>query len=332
MCWSLDFNYLIQENSGNQRRPTLDWQIFCLEVKIKRRYRWPKQAKTAFLHGQTSKFVHGNVPRPTPPLTGTRTRFQKDPFSTRSILGCPHISYVNPETPFTRTWIDPRKRASTWKARPVCFTCRLTETDSPRAQIALFCLFHLLASGVLLYCFMCLCPEEGVYVVCESWRQVIKERLQRQNETQTKDEAKWNKNKTPDLRLRRRQGRVASEDNSNHPPFCFPRQLPSKQKEMSCYRFRQRDCKCTWSNIHRLGKPFLIALQKRSGYHAHTQKRSGSETSVFEKSTFGSVFESSVLGPGRFQKALDTWGYVWPFLCIRGRKAPFSKRPGYVCT
>ena len=48
-----------------------------------------------------------------------------------------------------------------------------------------FSLFPLLASVVLLYCFTCLCPEEGVYVVCESWRQVIKERLQRQNETQT---------------------------------------------------------------------------------------------------------------------------------------------------
>ena len=46
-----------------------------------------------------------------------------------------------------------------------------------------FCLFPLLASVVLLYCFTCLCPVEGVYVVCESWRQVIKERLQRQNET-----------------------------------------------------------------------------------------------------------------------------------------------------
>ena len=124
-----------------------------------------------------------------------------------------------------------------------------------------FCLFPLLASVILLYCFTCLCPVEEVYVVCESWRQVIKERLQRQNETQTKDEAKWNKNKTPLLGLRRRQDRVASEDNSNHPPFCFRRQLPSKQKEMSCCRFRQRDCKCTWSNIHRLGTPVLIALE-----------------------------------------------------------------------
>ena len=31
--------------------------------------------------------------------------------------------------------------------------------------------------------------------------------------------------------------------------------------------------------------------QKTSGYDVHTQKRSGYETSVFERSTFGSVFE-----------------------------------------
>ena len=198
-----------------------------------------------------------------------------------------------------------------------------------------FCLFPLLASVVLLYCFTCLCPVEGVHVVCESWRQMIKERLQRQNETQTKEEAKWKKKtkKNPGhLRLRRRRGRVSSEDSSNHPPFCFRRQLPSKKKEMSCYRFRERDCKCTWSNIHRLGTPFWSPWkqwQKRSGYHVHTQKRSGSEISVFERSTFGSVFEKLRFGARAFPKSS---GYVWPFLCIRGRKAPFSKRPGYVCT
>ena len=53
-----------------------------------------------------------------------------------------------------------------------------------------FVCFRLLASVVLLYCFTCLFPMEGVYVVCESWRQVIKERLQRRNETQSKDEPK----------------------------------------------------------------------------------------------------------------------------------------------
>ena len=177
------------------------------------------------------------------------------------------------------------------------------------------CLFPLLASVVLLYCFTCLCPVEGVYVVCESWRQVIKERLKRQNETQTKDEAKWNKNKTPHLRLRRRRGRVASEDNSNHPPFCFRRQLLSKQKEMSCSLFRQRDCKCTRSNIHLIiasvwARHFWSPWkqwQKRSGYHVHTQKRSGSETSVFERPTFGSVFEKLRFGARAFSKSS---GYV----------------------
>ena len=107
--------------------------------------------------------------------------------------------------------------------RPLGLTTRmLTETDLPRAQIALFFVcFRLHASVVLLYCFTCLWPEEGVYVVCESWRQVIKERLQSQNETQSKDEAPWwwNKNKTPNLRLRGRRGRVASEDNGKHPTF-----------------------------------------------------------------------------------------------------------------
>ena len=65
--------------------------------------------------------------------------------------------------------------------------------------------------------------------------------------------------------------------------------------------------------------------QKRSGYHVHTQKRSWSETSVFEWSTFGSVFEKLCFGAQAFWKAPDTCGYVliWPFLCIRGRKAPF---------
>ena len=256
--------------------------------------------------------------------TCTRIRFQKDPFSKSSVLGCPHVSYVNPETPFTRTWIDPRKRASTWKSRPLC-------TDSPRAQIALFCLFPLLASVVLLYCFTCMCPVEGVYVVCESWRQVIKERLQRQNETHTKDEAKWNKNKTTHLRLRRRRGRVASEDNSNHPPFRFRRQLPSKQKEISCHRFLQRDCKCTWSNIHRLGTPFLIALEtvaEKIRIPCSHEKKIRIRNLRFRKIHFRERFrKSSVLGAWAFSKSS---GYVR--IRVTVSMYPGSKRPGYVCT
>ena len=167
-----------------------------------------------------------------------------------------------------------------------------------------FCLFPLLASVILLYCFTCLCPVEGVYVVCESWRQVIKERLQRQNLWNTnKRRSKMKQNQTPHLRLRRRRGRVASEDNSNHPPFSYRRQLPSKQKEMSCYRFRQRDC-IAWAR--QFWSPWK-QWQKRSGYHVHTQKRSGSETSVFERSTFGSVFEKLRFWARAFSKSS---GYV----------------------
>ena len=142
---------------------------------------------------------------------------------------------------------------------PPVYICSQRRTRLELKPHFFFCLFSLLASVVLLYCFTCLCPEEGVYVVWESWRQVIKEMLQRRNEAKTKDEATWNKNKTPDLRLRRRRGRVASEDNSDHTPFCFGRQLPSKQKEMlpvSATRLQMRK-----KHIHRLGKPFLITLE-----------------------------------------------------------------------
>ena len=74
---------------------------------------------------------------------------------------------------------------------------------------------------------------------------------------------------------------------------------------MSCYRFRQRDCTCTWSNTHRLGKPLLISLETvaGSGHHVHTQERSGSETSIFERSTFGSVFEKLRFGARAFSKS-----------------------------
>ena len=185
--------------------------------------------------------------------------FQKDQFSKRSVLGCPHVSYVNTETPFTRMWIDPRKRASTWKSRPLCSTCMLKKTDSPRAQIALF----------LFVSFACQCRFSVLrHVLVPQGRSV---RIVEAGDKRKAPKAKWNTNKrrgkmkqtnkkTPDLRLSRRRGRVASEDNSNHPPFCSRRQLPSKKK-MSCYWFRQRDCTCTWSNIYRVGKPFLIALE-----------------------------------------------------------------------
>ena len=48
-----------------------------------------------------------------------------------------------------------------------------TETDLPRVQVAFLCLFTLISSVILLYCFACL-RTEGVYAVSESWRQVKK--------------------------------------------------------------------------------------------------------------------------------------------------------------
>ena len=193
----------------------------------------------------------------------------------------------------------------------------------------LFSLFPLLAGVVLLYCFTCLCPEEGVYVVWEPWRQVIKERLQRQHEAQTKDEAKWNKNKTPNLRLRRRRGRVASEDNSNHPPFCFRRQLPSKQKNellpVSATRLQMRVKQ--YSSFGQAIFDRLGNSGRKDRNTMFTRKKDPDPKPPFSKDPLSGAFsKSSVLGPECSPKAPDTCGYVWPFLCIRGRKAPFSKK------
>ena len=131
---------------------------------------------------------------------------------------------------------------------------------APSSNRTFFGLFPFLASVVLLYCFTCVCPEEGVYVVCESWRRVIKEGSKGKMKHKQKNDAKWNKNKAPDLRLRRRRGRVAFEDNSNHPPrFVFEgNSLPNKSWQLlpvSAKRLQMH------VNIHRLGKPILIAFE-----------------------------------------------------------------------
>ena len=135
----------------------------------------------------------------------TYTFSKKNPFSKRSVLGCPHVSYVNPATPFTRTWIDPRKRASTWNLKAqlgVLHVCW-----QRRTRLELKSHFFLFVS------FACQCHSSVLlHVLVPRGRSVRslwimeagdKERLQKQNETQTKGEAKWNKNKTPDLRLKK---------------------------------------------------------------------------------------------------------------------------------
>ena len=121
--------------------------------------------------------------------------------------------------------------------------------------------------------------------------------------------------------VQRRQGRVVSKDSSNHPPFCFRRQLPSKQKEMSCYRFRQRDCKCTWSNIHHLGKPCLIALEtvaEKIRILCSHAKKIRIRNLCFRKIHFRERFQKAPLcGPSVFKK-------------LRFGARAFSKSSGYV--
>ena len=171
----------------------------------------------------------------------------------------------------------------------------------PWAQIALFCLFPLLASVVLLYCFTRLCPMEGVYVVCESWRQVIKERLQRQNETQTKHPTFVEEGNVVELLLKTTATILR---------FVFEGNSLRNKKKWAATGFGNKTENAREAIFIAWARHFWSPWkqwQKRSGYHVHTQKRSGSETSVFERSTFGSVFEKLRFGARAFSKSS---GYV----------------------
>ena len=86
-----------------------------------------------------------------------RIRYRKDPFWV-----CPHVSYVNPATPFTRTWIDPRKLMLPHlktTASVHCLQCCsvLKETCLPRAQISIFFVSFACqcCSSVLLHVLQC---------------------------------------------------------------------------------------------------------------------------------------------------------------------------------
>ena len=364
--------------------------------------------------------------------TRTRIRFQKDPFSKRSVFGCPHVSYVNPETPFTQTLIDPWKRAPTCLAHSVLcwqtptrlefkshffapFLClpvsfsqwRIQDLshgggggrgilrpqnlwslrDSPPpggwghappgnfenwdAQICIFhyfgvqfqknrerickviCtyiynfydfffffffffsffFFFLAGTGagtggarvpppppldpllVLLYCFACLymCPEEGVYVVCESWSQLIKESRSKRKPAKEKTRPSSGK-------------RTKSSCFWREPHFLWPKSILrfdfegnslQNKKEMSCYRFGQRDCTCTCSNIH-LGIASLISFEtvaEKIRIPCSQAKKDPDPKPPFSKDPLSGAFsKGSVLGPQRYQKAPDPCGYVWPFL------------------
>ena len=172
---------------------------------------------------------------------------------------------------------------------------------NPRAQIALFKkkLFPLLASVGL---------SVLLHVQVPRGKSVRSLRIMEVGEKRNDPKAKWytnkrrskmNQNKTPDLRLRRRRGRVASEDNSNHPPF--------ETKEMSCCRFRQRDCTYTWSNIHRFAwasqfwSPYETVAEKIRIPCSHA-KKIRIRNLRFQKCHWGTFSKSSVWGPSIFKK------------------------------
>ena len=128
------------------------------------------------------------------------------------------------------------------------------------------------------------------------------------NTNKRRSKMKQQKKKNTDLRLSRRRGWVASEDNSNHPSFVF--EGNSLWKKMSCCWFRQRDCTCTWSNIYRVGKPFLIALEtvaEKIRIPCSHAKKIRIRNLHFRRSTFGSVFEKLRFGVQAFSKSS---GYV----------------------
>ena len=99
----------------------------------------------------------------------TRIRFQKDPFW--GVDTC-RTSIRRPRSLRHGLILENVPPPETTASANVFYVDRDGLASSSNR---LFCLFLLLASIVLLYCFTCLCPEEGVYVVCELWRQVIKE-------------------------------------------------------------------------------------------------------------------------------------------------------------
>ena len=92
--------------------------------------------------------------------TCTRIRFQKDPF-----WGV-HTYRTSIRRPRSHGHGLIQGNVPPPENHGLCVRTRL------ELKSHFFCLFPLLASVVLLYCFTCLRPVEGVYVVCESWRQV----------------------------------------------------------------------------------------------------------------------------------------------------------------
>ena len=100
---------------------------------------------------------------------------------------------------------------------------------------------------------------------------------------------------------------------------------------MSCYRFRQWDCKCTRSNIHRLGKPFLIALEtaaeKIRNPCSHA-KKIRIRNLRFRKIHFRERFRKAPFWPRVFKKLRIRSDTCDRFYVSGVKKLRFRKDPG----
>ena len=172
-----------------------------------------------------------------------------------------------------------RKRASTWKWWPLC-------TDSSRAQIALF----------LFVSFACQCCSSVLlHVRVPRGRSVRSLRIMEAGDTRKAPKAKWSTNKRrskmkqkqntlPSSKPWRRRGRVASEDNSNHPPFCFRRQLLRNKKKWAATGFGNL---CTLDdNVFRVTSKWVRVGHTFGSMRAWQPKCGCSETALLLAKTF----------------------------------------------
>ena len=181
--------------------------------------------------------------------------------------------------------------------------------------LAIFCLFPLLEgrcrSSVLLWVLVPLTQWWSVrsLLIMEAGDK----RKPKKKETKAKDSTfVWEEDKVELLLMR-----TALPIAKIYPPFWFRRQLPSKQKEMSCYRFWQRECTWTRSNVHRLVKPSLNSLETVAEKIRIHAKKIRIRNLRFQKIDFRERFRKAPFwGPERFQKAPNSCGYVWPFLYV----------------
>ena len=120
-----------------------------------------------------------------------------------------------------------------------------------------------------------------------------------------------NKNKTPDLRLRKRQGRVASEDNNNHPRFLFSKATPFQTKRNELLPVSAKRLQMHVKQYSSLGQAIFDRLGNRCRKDPDTmftRKKDPDPKPPFSKDPLsGSVFEKLRFGARAFSKSS---GYV----------------------